>query len=138
MTETIDPNYAGDGIYRENIMDHFKNPRNFGTVENPDIKHRELNPLCGDEVEITAKVENGKVTEIKFSGNGCAISKSATSMLLETLKGKTIEELKSISRDNILDLLAIPIGPVRVKCAMLSLDTLKNGIHIYENYGGKK
>ncbi len=136
MTENIDPNYAGEGIYRENILDHYQNPRNLGRIENPHINHKEFNPLCGDEIEIFLKLNSTKVVEVKFQGRGCAISQSAASMLTESLYGKTLEEIKNLTRDDIVEMLSIPIGPVRVKCAMLSLDTLKNGILIYEKYGG--
>ncbi len=134
-SENLDTGYAGDGIYRENIMDHFKNPRNFGTVENPDIRHREYNPLCGDEIEIFIKLSSDRASEVRFRGRGCAISKSAASMLTEALQGKTLDEIKKITGKDILDMLAIPVGPVRMKCAMLSLDTLRNGIFIFEKYG---
>lgn len=128
---------GSDSIYREYILDHYKNPRNFGRLENPDISHRETNPLCGDEIGIYIKLDSKKnVSEIKFSGRGCAISQASASMLTEAIQGKNLSEIKSFKKENILEMLAIPISPVRLKCAILSLDTLKNGIFIYEKLNG--
>lgn len=137
MGENIDPGYAGGGIYRENILDHFQNPRNFGEMKGASIRHREFNPLCGDEIEMFIRLSSAKVMDVSFKGRGCAISQSAASMMTEMVKGRTLEEIKGLTRDDIVGMLAIPIGPVRMKCAVLSLDTLKNGILIYEKYGGK-
>ena len=132
--EKIDPNYMGDGIYKENIIDHYKNPRNKGKLENPDIKHRELNPLCGDQIEITIKLNDDSIAEIKFDGHGCAISQSSASMLTEKVKNLSLEDVNNISKDDVVDMLSIPISPVRLKCAILCLDTLKNSILIYKKY----
>ncbi len=134
-TNELDPTYAGEGIYRENILDHFKSPRNFGTLENPDLKHRELNPVCGDQIEIQANVKEGKIEKIKFNGKGCAISQSSASMLTEKAKSMSLEKAKKITKEEIVEMLGIPISPTRLKCAILSLDTLKNAIMIYEKYG---
>lgn len=126
-------------IYAENIMDHFNSPRNNGEVKNPDIKHKEFNPFCGDQIELTVKLKNKKeIAEIKFSGKGCSISQASASMLTEMVKNKTTDEVKKLAKEDILDLLSIPIGPVRMKCALLALDTLQNGIKIYEQYGKVK
>ena len=132
--EKIDKNYMGDGIYRENILDHYKNPRNKGNLENPDIQHRELNPLCGDQIEITMKLDGQKIADIKFAGHGCAISQSSASMLTEKVKNLSLDDAMKISKDEIVEMMSIPISPVRLKCAILSLDTLKNAIHIFEKY----
>ncbi len=135
-------------MYAENIMDHFNSPRNKGEVKDPDIKHKEFNPFCGDQIEITVKlrVETDKVSfgkqiliqEISFQGKGCSISQASASMLTEVVKNKSVEEVKKLAKEDILDLLNIPIGPVRMKCALLALDTLQNGIKIYEQYVQKK
>ncbi len=134
----IDPNYAGDGIYRENILDHFKNPRNKGVLSNPDIEHKELNPLCGDQIHVTIYLDKSSIKDIRFVGKGCAISQSSMSMLSEKVKGMPLDDAKKIGKDDVVEMLRIPISPVRLKCAILGLDTLKNSIHIYENYGGVK
>lgn len=119
-------------MYVENIMDHFNNPRNYGRIENASISLRELNPLCGDLIEVFAIIKNGKLERISFTGKGCAISQAAASLLTEEITGKTIPQVKKITNDEMVKLLAIPISPVRLKCALLALKTVEKGIHIYE------
>ena len=131
--ENLDPSFVGEGIYRENILDHYKNPHNKGEIDNPDIKFTENNPLCGDVITINLKINDHKVEDIKFSGVGCAISQAATSMLTDEVIGKSIEEVKNIKREVIVDLLGIDVGPVRTKCAVLGLVAIKEGIKEYEN-----
>lgn len=131
-----------DGIemmYQEQILDHYKNPRNFGKIMNATVHHHEYNPLCGDEVEIFLVIEDNKVIDVKINGHGCAISQASASMLSEKIKGKRLEELKKLTKEDILEMLGIPLSPVRLKCALLSLDTFKNAVVIYEKYiDGKK
>jgi len=127
-----------DQIYQENILDHYKSPRNHGKIENPSVHHHEYNPLCGDEIEMFLIIDkNKKVVDIKFQGHGCAISQASASMLTEEAKGKGVDDIKKLTKENILEMLGIPISPVRLKCALLSLDTLKNSILIYERYINK-
>lgn len=121
-----------DPMYRENIIDHYQNPRNNGSIENPDIHLRELNPLCGDEVEIFIKLNSKSAKEISFKGKGCAISQAAASMLTEEAKGKTLDELKKTTNGDMIKMLAIPISPVRLKCALLALKTMEKAIYLYE------
>lgn len=124
-----------DAMYQENILDHYKNPRNFGKIENASVRHHESNPLCGDELDLFLVIDkNRKVADVRFNGRGCAISQASASMLTEQIKGKSIDELKKMTKENILEMLGIPLSPVRLKCALLSLDTLKNSILIYEKY----
>ncbi|MSP12446.1 MAG: SUF system NifU family Fe-S cluster assembly protein [Chloroflexi bacterium] len=118
-----------EDLYRENILDHFRNPRNFGTLEHPDFSHEEHNPLCGDKLRIDLQVDDDRVTAVRFSGKGCAISQASASMLTEMVEGKTLEEVKSIDKQDILDALGIPISYVRIKCALLGLKTLKAGVY---------
>ncbi|GIV95672.1 MAG: iron-sulfur cluster scaffold-like protein [Herpetosiphonaceae bacterium] len=118
-----------DDLYRENILDHYKHPRNYGTLERPTYSREEHNPLCGDRLRIDLLVEGDVITDVRFTGRGCAISQASASMLTEELLGKTVDEAKTISKQDILDLLGIPIGPVRLKCALLSLKALKAGIY---------
>ena len=126
-------------MYQENILDHFKNPRNFGKIENASVHHHEYNPLCGDEIEMDLVIDkNKKIADVKFSGHGCAISQASASMLTEQVKGKSIDEVEKLTKENILEMLGIPISPVRLKCALLSLDTLKNSVLIFEKYVNKK
>lgn len=122
-----------DSAYREQIMDHYRNPRNKGHLQELSFKHTENNPLCGDELEIEVKVNGDTISDIRFSGKGCSISQASASMLTELVKQKKINEINEITREDIMDMLGIPIGPVRVKCAMLSLVALKNGIKEFES-----
>ena len=122
-------------MYQENILDHYKSPRNFGKIENATVHHHEYNPLCGDDIDMFLVIdENKKVVDVKVYPRGCAISVASASMLSEQIKGKNIDELKNLTKEQILEMLGIPISPVRLKCALLSLDTLKNSILIFEKY----
>jgi|TARA_Y100000031_G_C8184525_1_gene368255 nitrogen fixation NifU-like protein len=131
--ENMNPSYAGEGMYKENIIDHYKHPHNKGTIEDADVKFTENNPLCGDVITITLKLNDNKVEDIKFSGQGCAISQAATSMLTDEMKGKTLEEIKNLNREKVVEMLGIEIGPVRTKCAVLGLVAVKEGIKQFEN-----
>ena len=118
-----------DDFYRQNILDHYQNPRNFGTLDRPDISAEDSNPLCGDKIRIDLRVKNGTIEDVRFSGVGCSISRAAASMLTEEVKGKTLEEVKASGRDEVLEMLGIELGPVRLKCALLALKTLKVGVY---------
>ena len=116
-------------LYREEILDHSRNPRNFGEIEEPDFTFEDSNPLCGDRVRIDVKVDHGIIADIKFSGRGCAISQAAASMLTEMVKGHAVEEIRELSAEDMLDELGIPISPARIKCALLGLKVLKSGAY---------
>jgi nitrogen fixation NifU-like protein len=119
-----------DDFYKENILDHYRNPRNAGTLENATHSHEEHNPLCGDVIRIDLHVSKDDVIDrVAFQGRGCAISQASASMLTEMIEGKTLDEAKQISKDDILEALGIEIGPVRMKCALLSLKVLKAGAY---------
>lgn len=119
-----------DDFYRENILDHYRNPRNKGRLENPTHTHEEYNPLCGDVIRIDLHVnDNDVIDEVRFEGQGCAISQASASMLTEMIEGKTLDEAKELSKADILEALGIEIGPVRLKCALLSLKVLKAGVY---------
>lgn len=119
-----------DDLYRDNIIDHYKNPRYRGHLDPNDIHFEDDNPLCGDHIEITLQVdEAGKVKDGRFDGKGCAISQASADLLIESIIGKPIEEVKQLSKQNILDMLGIELGPVRLKCALLSLKVLKAGVY---------
>ncbi len=115
-----------DELYREYILEHYKHPHNFGELPEPDLQFADSNPLCGDELQIQLQVDDGRVEDVRFSGQGCAISQAAASMLTDEIKGKTIEEVMALDRDFVLDLLGIPISATRMKCAMLSLKVVKS------------
>ena len=113
-------------------MDYYRNPRNFGKLENPDIATRDSNPLCGDELEMHINIKDNKVSDVKFTGKGCAISQASASMLTELIMGKDFEYVKKLAKEDILDNLGLPdLGPARIKCALLSLKVLKYGVYSY-------
>jgi nitrogen fixation protein NifU and related proteins len=114
-----------DDLYREHILDHYKNPRNHGTIEDADVSAEGVNPLCGDQLAIDLKISDGRIEEIRFHGRGCSISQAATSMLTELAEGKTVEEAAALTKDDVLEELGIPLSPVRLKCALLGLGTLR-------------
>ncbi len=118
-----------EDLYRQHILDHYQNPRNYGEIEDPDVSHEEYNPLCGDRLILELKYDDDRVVEAKFHGEGCAISQASASMLTEFIQGKSIEEVKALTKDDILNMLGIPIGPVRMKCALLSLQAVKAGVY---------
>jgi nitrogen fixation NifU-like protein len=119
-----------EDLYREIIIDRFKNPQYRGHLDPNDIHFEDDNPLCGDHIEITLRVDgNGKVTDGRFDGKGCAISQSSADLLIESVIGQSIEEIKQMTKQNILDMLGIELGPVRLKCALLSLKVLKAGVY---------
>ncbi len=119
-----------DDLYREVIIEHYKNPFYRGKLDPHDISFADNNPLCGDHIQIDLRVDgNGVVTEAMFDGHGCAISQASADLLMESIIGKPIEEVKKLNKDSILELLGIELGPVRLKCALLSLKVLKAGVY---------
>lgn len=118
-----------DSIYREIILDHFRNPRNKGTLDPNDYTYEDTNPLCGDEVRIDLRVVDGVVTAITQQGRGCAVSQAAASILTEMVDGKPLADVKALTKDDLLDELGIPVSPARLKCALLPLKVLKAGIY---------
>ena len=122
---------ADESFYREVILDHYKNPRGHGVLEDPDAEADGKNPLCGDEVSIyVAFGDDGEtIDEVKFAGRGCAISQAATSMLTEMVQGRTATEVAGLEKDELLEEIGIPLTPIRLKCAMLGLTTLKVALH---------
>jgi nitrogen fixation NifU-like protein len=119
-----------DDMYREVILDHYRNPRNKQLVEPADIEYEEDNPICGDHIHLTLKVDDNQiVTEVGWDGDGCAISQASASMLYEELVGKSLEDIRKIDKDYILDMLGISLSPMRIKCALLSLKVLKAGAY---------
>jgi nitrogen fixation NifU-like protein len=120
-----------DQLYREVILDHYKNPRGHGVMDEPDADAEGMNPLCGDEVSIYVRfgADNETIDEVKFAGRGCAISQAATSMLTEMVQGKRAIEVAELDKDELLEEIGIPLTPIRLKCAMLGLTTLKVALH---------
>jgi len=116
-------------IYRENILDHYRNPRNYGKLLKPDITQIGDNPLCGDSISIQIQVSRDKLTEIRFTGKGCAISMAATSMLTEHVQEMNLSDLRKLSKDDILELLGTTLSPTRLKCALLPVKTLQVAVN---------
>jgi nitrogen fixation NifU-like protein len=120
---------TAESLYREIILEHYRNPQNRGTLDPADFSYEDTNPLCGDEIRIDMRVDDGIVSDVAFSGRGCAISQASASMLTEMVKGQPLEEVKKITKEDLLEELEIPLSPARLKCALLSLKVLKAGIY---------
>ena len=119
-----------EDLYRETIIDHYKNPQYRGHLDPNNIQFEDDNPLCGDHIEITLRVDgSGRVTEGRFDGKGCAISQASADLMIESVVGKLLEEVKKMSKQDILEMLGIELGPVRLKCALLPLKVLKAGVY---------
>jgi nitrogen fixation protein NifU and related proteins len=127
-----------DELYREEILDHYKHPRHHGTLEHPDISYEDANPLCGDEIRIDLKVKDGVIEDVAFSGHGCSISQASASMLCERIVGRPLDEVKKLTREDVLGMLGIELGPVRLKCALLALKTLKAGVYGIHQWPGEE
>ena len=122
-------------MYQEQILDHYQNPRNHGTLDEPvTIRREEYNPLCGDRLVLEMRLVDDKVEAVRFRGHGCAISQAAMSMLSEEIVGKSVDELKQLQKQDVLDLLGIPLSPARLKCALLSLKAVKAGVYGVPQY----
>jgi nitrogen fixation protein NifU and related proteins len=122
-------------LYRENILDHYKHPRNRGAIAKPSASAHDSNPLCGDEITMSLVVKGGKVADVKFEGTACAICLSSASMLTEEIKGKGVEAARKTGKERVLSLLGIDPGPVRLKCALLPLKVFK--LALYKHLGKK-
>jgi nitrogen fixation NifU-like protein len=123
----------GSDMYRQQILDHYRNPRNYGELEDPTFTHVGENPMCGDTISIDIELaDDGETIErAAFQGDGCAISQASASMLSERLHGTTLEELEAIDRDDIVEMLGVDISPMRVKCAVLAEKVAQDGAEIY-------
>ena len=119
-------------VYSEIILDYYRHPRNKGTLDHPQVSAKDSNPLCGDIIEMQLELDkNNSVKEVRFNGQGCAISQASASMLTELVKGKTLDDARKISKDEILSLIGGQLSAVRLKCALLSLKVLKTGVYNY-------
>ena len=123
--------FMNQEMYMEHILDLYKNPLNFGILDNADFKERCFNPSCGVEVEVQVKLKDDKVDDIKFIGRGCAISVAAASLLTENIKGKLLNDINNLTREDMMELVGIEVGPARVKCITCSLVSLREGIRSY-------
>jgi len=121
-----------DSLYKEIVLDHYKNPHNFGELDPADYTAEDSNPLCGDQVRMDLRVEDGIVTDVKFSGRGCAVSMASTSILTDMIKGRPLDEVLQITKDDLLEEIGIPVSPARMKCATLGLNVLKLSVALKE------
>lgn len=117
-----------NNLYREIIIEHWKDPQNYGVLKNADIDVTDLNPLCGDEIHLTLKLENNQILDIAFESTGCAISKASASLFTEEIKGKAIDEIKKMTANDVLDLVEVELTPARKKCALLIHKTFNSGL----------
>jgi len=118
-------------IYKDIILDYYRHPRNFGDLPDPDVRSKDSNPLCGDVIEMQIRVRDGKIDDLRFKGRGCAISQASASMLTELAKGKTLDDIKALDKEDVLSMLGIDPGPTRIKCALLGLKVIKLGVYGY-------
>jgi len=125
----------GSDMYRQQILDHYKNPRNYGELEDPTFSHVGENPMCGDEIRMDVALgtedDEEVIERVAFSGDGCAISQASASLLTSELEGKTVDELLAMDRDDVVDLLGVDISPMRIKCAVLAEKVAQDGAEIY-------
>jgi nitrogen fixation NifU-like protein len=117
-----------DDLYRQYILDHYREPRNHGHLDHPDIHAGDTNPLCGDRIELDLRLEGERVAGVRFDGRGCAISQASASMLTEQIEGATLDELRALTPEHVLEMLGVSIGPARQRCALLALRVLHQGI----------
>ena len=117
-----------DELYRDYILEHYRRPHNFGILDAPDARHEGSNPLCGDRITIMLEIRDGVVTDVAFTGRGCAISQASASLLTDEIRGKPVADVQAITSEDVLDLLGIEISPARLKCALLSLDTVSHAL----------
>jgi nitrogen fixation NifU-like protein len=129
-----------DDFYRDEILEHYTHPHHYGRLENPDISHEENNPLCGDRVRFDLQLDGDgqTVKDVRFSGVGCAISKASASMLSDLIVGRTLEEIRALTKEDVLDELGIDLGPVRLKCALLPLKVVKAGAYGLDEADGEE
>jgi nitrogen fixation NifU-like protein len=118
-----------DPLMMDVLLDHYRHPHNFGAVDGATISHSEGNPSCGDQIEMSLKVSGDVVEEIKFQGKGCIISQAAASILTDMVKGERLDRIQALNKDEMLENIGIPIGPMRLKCALLALKVLKVGVY---------
>jgi len=121
--------FGSDSVYREIILEHYQNPKNKGVLDPHDFSYEDINPLCGDEIRIDVRVDGDRVSDIRFSGRGCAVSQASASILTEMVEGKTLDEVKAIGKEELLDEIGIPVSPARMNCALLGLKVLKAGVY---------
>jgi nitrogen fixation NifU-like protein len=127
-----------DELFREHILEHYQHPRCHGTLDDATVSVEDTNPLCGDRIRMDLKIDHGRIEKVRFSGTGCSISQASASMLCEAVEGKTVDEVRAVGRDQVLEMIGIDLGPVRLKCALLALKTLKTGVYGLSQWPGEE
>ncbi len=124
---------GGSDLYRQQILDHYKNPRNYGELDDPTFSHVGENPMCGDTIEMDVTLDDDEevIEQVAFRGDGCAISQASASMLSEQLSGMRLDDLQEMDRDDVVEMLGVNISPMRVKCAVLAEKVAQDGTEIY-------
>jgi len=117
-----------DPLYREIILEHWQNPQNYGRLKKPDINVSQINPTCGDKIRLTGKIEGGKLTEVAFEGEGCAISKASASLFTQQIKNMPVKKIKKLKNEDVLKNLPVSITPARHNCALLCINALRKGL----------
>lgn len=125
-------------MYKEELMEHYRYPQNKQSLDKADFSFDNNNPSCGDSIHIEGNIDNGKITQLGFNGSGCVISQATASMLTEACIGKTIDEIMAMTKDDILAMIALQLGPTRLKCALISLQALQQGILAYQKNNSTK
>jgi nitrogen fixation protein NifU and related proteins len=125
-----------DSLYKEIVLDHYKNPHNFGTLDPADYTAEDSNPLCGDQIRMDLRVVDGTVTDVKFTGRGCAVSVASASILTDMVMGRPLDEVRQITKEDLLDEIGIPVSPARMKCATLGLTVLNMSLALKEAHVG--
>jgi nitrogen fixation protein NifU and related proteins len=118
-----------DDLYRDYILEHYRRPHNFGVIDDANAQHEGANPLCGDRITMQLRLSGGKIAAVGFTGRGCAISQASASLLTDEIKGKDVDDVEKLNADSVLELLGIEVSPARLKCALLSRDTMQHALH---------
>lgn len=137
------PNDAGSGgswdeLYRDHILEHYQHPRCRGTLDDATGSFEDANPLCGDRIRMDFRIADGRLEKVRFSGTGCSISQASASMLCEAVEGRTLDEVRGVGKAEVLEMIGIELGPVRLKCALLALKTLKAGVYGLPQWPGEE
>ena len=127
-----------EDMYREELLECYRNPQNYGRIDRPSVSYRDFNPVCGDEVEVHLRMESGKIAAIGFTGRGCAISQAAASLVTENVKGKSADYARRMKKEKMLDLMPIEVSSLRIKCALLAMKAIQKAIAKHDGGAGNE